>query len=335
MAAGQLHRLAPNPATSILWDDVLRHNTGSVGVPCDEIRQVLNSSLAPSTIQSYSHHLSEFQSFLLSRGITPNYPQDETVIMSFLLKKKQQNILYSTLQGYVSAVAFAHKIRGLRDPTSTFFFRKFMQGLKRISHIAQQLQPISFSMLRELESLVPSLHTDYYTKTLLRALMSLMYHACLRISEVTVSPTADHAIKAEDLVFMGKPPLLLPQFVSITLQSFKHSKESQTIRVSSSPQKDVCPVTLLGEYYALRPSSRYVFCHPSGAPLTRTFIMGWLRKLVALSSFSSQRINTHSFRIGRTTDLVIAGKVSDTYIQHVGRWSSSAYRKYVRSIVIL
>lgn len=291
--------------------------------------------MAPATIRSYSHHLSEFNNFLHTQGLSTRYPHGEITIMQFLLNKKKRGVQYSTLQGYVSAVGFAHKMRGQPDPTATFFFRKFMRGLQRMAHLRQQLQPISYNRLLELENLVFQLYTDVYTKTMLRALMSLLYHACLRVSEVTVSTTADHAIKTADLVFMGKPPVRTPDAVTVTLQSFKHSRSSQTIQVYRSLNKAICPVLLLHDYYQLRPTSRYVFCHPSGSPLTRQFITKWLSQLVAASSFRDQKINTHSFRIGRTTDLVLQGNVSDTYIQHVGRWSSTAYRKYIRSVVVL
>ena len=255
--------------------------------------------------------------------------------MAFLATKRQQALQYPTLQAYASAIAFAHKIRGLTDPTSTFLFRKFMTGLRRSSNFSNPLQPVTKTMLEELISLVPKLQIDNFSKSLLRAVLSLLYHACLRISEVTVSPTTDHAIKETDLTFLVKPPRITPHALSVTLQTFKHSRSSQTIQVSESSNSSICPVTLLAQYYKVRGQNMRVFCLRSGEPLTRQKVTTWLKKLVALSSFRHLRINTHSFRIGRTTDLVLHGKVSDAYIQHVGRWSSAAYKKYIKSIVVL
>ena len=210
-----------------------------------------------------------------------------------------------------------------------------MTGLRRSSHSSNPLQLVTKTMLEELIGLVSKLNIDNFSKILLRAVLSLLYHGCLRISEVTVSPTTDHAIKQTDLTFLVKPPSITPQALSITLQTFKHSRSSQTIQVSKSSSPSICPVTLLAQYYRVRGRNKRVFCLQSGDPLTRQQVTAWLKKLVAISSFRNLRINTHSFRIGRTTDLVLHGKVSDAYIQHVWRWSSAAYKKYIKSIVVL
>lgn len=321
--------------SDILWKDCLTEHPGLHKSSWNRIKRVLNRAFAPATIKSYSRYLSDYQNFLSSKGLTRPYPSDETTVMWFIVNKKSEGKLFSTLQGYVSAVAFAHKVRGLRDPTSSFIFKKFMTGLKRDGRSHDQLQPVSSTMLKELINLVPCLKTDNYTKILLRSVMSLLYHACLRVSEITVSPNADHAIKQEDFNFHLRPPSREPDAISMTLKTFKHSRSTQTIECKKGKIPAMCPVKLLAKYFSVRPKSRYLLCDKSGQALSRSWVAHWLRKLVLSSSFKHQKINTHSFRIGRTTDLVLEGKASDTYIQHVGRWSSTAYKRYIRSIVVL
>ena len=298
---------------------------------------MLTSSLAVSTSLNYSHHIKVFLAFCNTQSLPIVFPFDQYLIMTFLLKLHHDGKKHSTLMTYVSAIAFAHKVRGFADPTSTFLFGKFMTGLKKLSaNTTARLQPITINMLTELIILVESLSVSEFEKMLLKAIMSVMYHACLRISEVGRSGKANHALASRNVSFITKPPSLHPRKMRITLTSFKHSKGPQTLEINGAKDKRVCPVRLLYLFKSMKNhSSRTFFCHEGGQPITRTYMMSRLRELVALSSFSHKRLNTHSFRIGRTTDLVLKGGVSDAYIRHVGRWSSNAYLKYVRSIVSL
>ena len=128
------------------------------------IKQTLQASLAPATTRAYTRHLSEFQGYLRSKGIACTYPHEVGQIMAFIATKRQQALQYPTLQAYASAIAFAHKIRGLTDPTSSFLFRKFMTGLRRSSHSSNPLQPVTKTMLEELIGLVSKLNIDNFSK---------------------------------------------------------------------------------------------------------------------------------------------------------------------------
>jgi len=257
--------------------------------------------------------------------------------MLFIMHLRDAGMQHSTITTYVSAIAFAHKVRGLEDPTSAMLFRKFMMGVKKVTPTLQQLQPITYVMLKELLGLLESLPLSRFTKILYAAVLSVMYHACLRISEVAQSGHANHALRYDQVAFKVRPPRVLPAALTMTLLSFKHSKGPQTIQLKPITDEASCPVGLMYRYHRLRPSGSTTsfFCDEAGRPITRTSVMTVLRQVTELSSFRHKKINTHSLRIGRTTDLVLKGGVSDAYIRHVGRWSSDAYRKYIRSIVVL
>lgn len=265
------------------------------------------------------------------------YPFSQYTVMSFVISLIDEGKKHSTIMTYLSAIAFAHKVRGVPDPTSTFLFSKFTTGLRKslAADESPRLQPITFIMLKELIALVDNLRTSRMEKSLLKAVMSLMYHACLRISEIGKSNSAKHAIRSKNVRFSTRPPSAYPNKLTITLTSFKHSKGSKTLEIRAIKDHRICPVRLLQEYVDAKKPSVTLFCNNQGKPITRSYVMTRLQELVAMSSFRLKRVNTHSFRIGRTTDLVLKGGVSDAYIRHVGRWSSTAYLKYVRSVVSL
>ena len=54
-----------------------------------------------------------------------------------------------------------------------------------------------------------------------------------------------------------------------------------------------------------------------------------LAKCISSSPFSGSHILSHSFRIGRASELASKG-LPDEAIMKLGRWRSSAYRTYIR-----
>ena len=108
------------------------------------------------------------------------------------------------------------------------------------------------------------------------------------------------------------------------------------MRLKSKLDKSICPVTAVAAYLEIRPqtNSKALFLHILGTPMSRSFFVRHLRVLLAATPYKGEKFNTHSFRIGRATDMLLAG-ASDATIQKIGRWSSNAYRKYLRPDHIL
>jgi site-specific recombinase XerD len=284
--------------------------------------------LAPATTRTYNHHLKAYSKFCREMGYHLEYPHSDYSIMAYLVSLASQNKQYATIQAYLSAITFAHKVRSLRDPGSSYILKRFMAGLKKTVAQGFPLQPINHRMLSELLQLLdglPRRAVPDYTRLLIKTVMSTLYFGCLRVSEVAISGLANHAIHWDKVTFQTSPPRAYPSSVTFTLLSFKHSKQPQSIRIQATNQP-TCPVRLLWDYHTMRPKSPYLFCDDRGNPISR--------KLVHRSSFSSKRVNTHSFRIGWTTDLVLKG-ASDACVRHVGGWSSNAHLKYIRSMVVM
>ena len=90
----------------------------------------------------------------------------------------------------------------------------------------------------------------------------------------------------------------------------------------------LCPVTALREYMSIHPARLGpLFILSDGHFLTRLHITNILQAGFPLALPST--IASHSFRIGGATLLCSLG-VPDATIQILGRWSSSAFRRYLR-----
>lgn len=66
-----------------------------------------------------------------------------------------------------------------------------------------------------------------------------------------------------------------------------------------------------------------------GSPVSRQFFTAQLRLVLAFCGLDTIKYQSHSFRIGAATFAAASGS-SDIQIQNMGRWKSSAFKKYIR-----
>ncbi len=164
------------------------------------------------------------------------------------------------------------------------------------------------------------------------AIFTLAYFACMRMGEVVLSTEEAHAALISQLTFQWEQGVT-PTFL-LRMKSFKFSKDRKvTLRIRPH-QGPACPVSWLCKYLLDRPhGSYYLFCHPDGRPVTRKQVSDVLSRVVVLAGLDARSFGSHSFRIGRCTDLMQAG-LSDAQIRTHGRWASNAFRVYVRPDVV-
>ena len=93
----------------------------------------------------------------------------------------------------------------------------------------------------------------------------------------------------------------------------------------------LCPVAAMLGYLALRPPSPGpLFIFSDGATLSRTRLVQSLRQALQLVGVEDSHYSGHSFRIGAVTTAAKVG-LSDSLIQTLGRWKSSAFSTYIRT----
>ena len=93
----------------------------------------------------------------------------------------------------------------------------------------------------------------------------------------------------------------------------------------------VCPVKALLPYLAIRGSAPgSLFLSEGNAPLTRAQFKTLLSTTLKKVGLDDSQYNTHSFMIGAATSAKAAG-ISDTYIQPLGRWKSTAFQGYIKT----
>lgn len=116
----------------------------------------------------------------------------------------------------------------------------------------------------------------------------------------------------------------------------KASKTDQTRKGTrlkiGATHSSICPVRAMEKYLK--------YCKPTGTPLplftfsngtflTRSTFQDYLCSLLAKAGLDPTMFNTHSLRIGAATTAAAVG-LPDWLIQVLGRWSSNAYKIYIR-----
>lgn len=282
---------------------------------------MLSKSLAPSTKNFYNSVSQKFSSFASSVG-QPWLPSSVPLLVSFIAHQVSSNpsISPSSLATTLSAISYFHKLSNFSDPTSSFLVRKIIQGISKSRPTFDQRVPITIPILSDLVRLAPSYTISHYQAKLASAMFSLMFHAFLRIGEVTSSP---HNIQFHQLQ-------VLPSGAALTFLSFKHSQGKPfTLHIPTS-SLPTCPIPILLSYLSLRGNTPGpLFCYPDSNPISQSHFRSLLHNGLVISGFPSIHITPHSFRIGGATYAATKG-YSSQQIKLMGRWSSSAVDKYIR-----
>ena len=239
----------------------------------------------------------------------------------------QQGLKASTIKSKLSAIGFVYESSGLCNPTQSFTVQKLLVSYTKSDKYQPTRKSINLKLLKRLvHSISKSCDSDY-NKRLFVSAFTLMYHAALRVSEVCKTPSSKHTLQFQQITTIRKRSTKL---LSIKFTSFKHSHNPTASLVIHPDKKSTCPVKSFHRYTELRGNFKGpAFCLKDGTPLTRVQLLRVLHDHLTLTGYQCNEYNTHSFRIGKTTDLANQG-YSHTQIAMIGRWRSNAYLKYIK-----
>lgn len=282
---------------------------------------LVSSAVAPSTASQYRTYWLRYLHFCKSfPGIylPPSLPSTLALFITSLVSSSNP-LSSSSVTSIVSALSYQFKLFSFPDPTSSFVIRKILSGLTKANPSVDSRLPMTPSILLSIISTSRRVASSPFEQSLFPALFSLMFHALLRLGEVTDSP---HNLQFSNLS-------LTQNALSLTFTSFKHSlghPVTITIQASTSP---ACPVRLIHAYLSLRGNAQGPLFILNQSPINPSFLRSFLRSSLSLAGLSSLRITPHSFRIGAATYAASMGYTSEQ-IKTLGRWRSAAFKKYIR-----
>jgi hypothetical protein len=291
----------------------------------------IGASLDHSSVSVYNSH---FQSYLTFCKMHNFSTEPTTDTLSFYTVYMCHHIKPSSVDSYLSGICsslepFFPNVRTLRRST---IVSRTLAGMKKLrGEGALRRPPLTDAGLRKVLQVLDydgSAHDD----KLVLAIIFVGYHALMRLGELTW-PDKHNLQQWRKLSLRNSVQRPSPTHISFSLPFHKADRfyEGNTILLETR-RDDLDPVRLFNSYLRSRDSlfpRRPALWLRSNGSIPR---YSWMRKKIG-QLFGSDYAG-HSLRSGGATRLAELG-VPDDRIQAMGRWSSEAFRIYIRKHPVL
>ena len=285
------------------------------------------NALEPSSQKQYSTHWERYTIFC-KNVLKLSDPQETSQhnISLYVTYLHNNKMKAQTIRSHLSSLTFYFNMYGKNTPCDSFHTQKLLKSYSKTDDPISTREPITLQILILMLHKVPEITETTHETKMLQSLFTLMYHALLRISEVTKSTKNKHNIKPTQIGITQRE-------IIITFNSYKFSKGLPT-QMAIQPQPRWCPLKLYNAYNSISdPKRQAAFTHKDNKPLTPAYIRRTSKALLDAISRNPNDYNTHSFRIGKATDMYKAG-YTDSQIRMAGRWTTTAYKKYIKPNIV-
>ncbi len=202
---------------------------------------------------------------------------------------------------------------------------------------SEQKAPITLGLLHCVIEVVSMVVNDTYKSMLYTAIFNMLYHGCMRVGEcLFTTDDADYALRENQITFrldgVGNPVSL-----AIRFDQFKSSQSRRVPPLLVPGERDsrYCPARLVYQYHIIKPkNTAYYFVNEDGTRVLASSAQKILHDCMQRLGLNPADYSCHSFRAGKTTDMVSQGRGS-AGIRAVGRWMSSAHEVYNRPAFLL
>ena len=298
------------------------------------VRSLLDRGVAQSTLAAYQSGKRRYFSFCAQFNFPP-LPLQEHVLCQFVAFLFSASLSYQSIRSYLSAVRHLQITQGLPDPALASLARLtyVLRGVQRAVKPQRRLPrlPITPGILRRIYQ-VWSQQTLTYERVMLWAAFCLGFFCFMRAGEFTCPSRqafTDYMLSPDDVAVDSHSA---PTHMTVYLRQSKTDPFSvgSTLHVGVTGG-NLCPVSAVLAYLAIRPRLHGpLFLFKDGSTLSKQRLVQALHQALSLAGIDDSRYSGHSFRIGAATTAARAG-VSDSLIQTLGRWKSSAFTLYIRT----
>ena len=317
-------------------------SSGSSRLSTNDLERIVQSLMQKqhrdSTNQTYLSIWRQFNRFVIGLDRRPKLWEDRTTFfIGYLIDKGMQS---TTIKSYVSAIKKTLLMDGYEWDDKLVLVRSLSRACSIVNDRVRTRLPIQCGLLEILLFETQRhfrLKTQAYLEILYKTLFALSYYGLMRIGEVTKSP---HVLKAKNVhLATNKDKLLL---ILYTSKTHHEGNRLQKIKITSNRNeksgfyvhRNFCPFKLMRQY--MRAQGGYdheheqFFIFRDGTPVTPLHARNLLKVLLTNLNLDNRLYGMHSFRIGRTTDLVKYNHSLDE-VRRMGRWKSNVIYKYIRA----
>ena len=169
-----------------------------------------------------------------------------------------------------------------------------------------------------------------YNRLLYKSMLLIAFYALLRIGEFTLTNKApSHTLHLADISVpeheKDKKPL------HITIRHCKNSRGQTTFRLDNITDSKYCPVNTLTKYIHRRTKTKHpqLFINEDGSAVSSSQFSHTFKLMISHCGLNPDFYKPHSLRIGGAT-WAHERNLSDSQIQAIGRWRSTAFKRYIR-----
>lgn len=246
-----------------------------------------------------------------------------------------KNLQAGSIKGYLSGIQFFHKLI-FGSPSSEITNSQtslLIKGIQRTQPTRQDTRkPITLDILTKCISTLRRGYHSINTARTLDAMFILAFFGFLRCSELTITSSFNPKIHPT----ISDLSVLDDDTISYFIKQSKtdKTKKGHFIYIFNLPAP-IQPYQTLSAYLHFRNTpaklpSNPLFVDDSNRPVTRFWFQKHLKSILIQSGIQADHFSSHSFRIGAATTAAQKG-LSQHQIQTLGRWSSEAFRSYIRS----
>lgn len=295
------------------------------------VQDLLQVSLSPSTRDTYQRAFRTYQTFhqLYNRDKII-FPISTISMARFIAFCKQsKGMKHNSITTMVAGLSYFHRLWGYRSPATTFLIRYLLKATK-VNNFPDKRLPITIPILLQLLHSVSVQMPSKYDQLLVRTMFLVAYFGLLRIGEFTKTRLgSSNCLQRHQISFK----LVSGKLTSARLHfmHYKHSNGSeQSVPLSRSENKQLCPVRNLYKYYSKSTDSTGpLFKHKCGFPVSDSYFRATLKSCLKYAGLDSSKYTPHSFGIVGAT-YAHDRQYTATQIKGLGCWRSDSYRKYIR-----
>ena len=297
----------------------------------DVVNTMRNYRHRDTTKKNYQAIWRTFLKFIFRLDEVPESWEDKLILfIGYLLKNKRQS---ATIRSYILAIKAILLSDGVKLSEDKYLVSSLTKACKMKNDQVMIREPIRINLLNKILDQVTKLYSRQpYLRRLYRALFSTAYFGMFRVGEVTKGA---HPILAKDVdIGTNKKKLLFTLHSSKTHGKGDRLQQVKISAVENSKSTKYCPFTILREYLSFRSgydrSDEIFFVCRDKSPVTPELFRKVLLKCIKKSGSDPKNFNSHSFRIGRSTDLRDKG-IPIKIIRRLGRWKdTNTVYKYLR-----
>ena len=223
---------------------------------------LLNSTLTASSRRLYQRAWVVFRQFYahLYGSTNPPLPLPPTCIPLFISYLSFRKLACSTIKSYLSAISYAHKLKGFNDPTKSFLIDKLLTALSRQQPSDIRL-PITRPILHQLIRSLTFSNSSAFQRSLFSAMFLVAFYGLFRIGELASKSTrfARSVVQYSNLTFLFRTGQV--KGAKITITEYKHNASRRPFDILLAKRMSLPLFALLQPYISIVISGEIVQGH--------------------------------------------------------------------------